>query len=75
MYVKSGSLGDALRVLDQITEPDVFSWTVLISSYGKSGFSEEVLNRFHQMRRAGVEPNEFTFASILPACGSLASLK
>jgi len=33
------------------------------------------LSLFHQIRRAGVETNEFMFSSVLLACRILASLK
>lgn len=33
MYTKCGSLADARRVFDQIPEPNVISWTVMIAAY------------------------------------------
>lgn len=75
MYVKCGSLVDARRVFDQMTERDVCSWTVMISGYSKHGFPEEVLVLFCQMQRAGLQPNHFTFAGVLTACTNLASVE
>jgi len=46
MYVKCGSLVDARRVFDQITERDVCSWTVMIAAYGRHGPAEEALALF-----------------------------
>jgi pentatricopeptide repeat protein len=75
MYAKCGSLVDARRVFDQMSERDVCSWTLMISAYAKNGLPQEALSIFHQMQRTGVQPNQFTFASVLPACSSLASLE
>eukprot|EP01018_Ginkgo_biloba_P011199 Gb_27469 [translate_table: standard] len=75
MYVKCGSLVDARGVFDQIPERDVFSWTVMIAAYARLGLAEEALILFRQMQRTGIEPNQFTFASIIPACTNLAALE
>eukprot|EP01018_Ginkgo_biloba_P002632 Gb_30097 [translate_table: standard] len=75
MYAKCGSLEDARRVFDQMPKRDVFSWTVMISAYSSQGFSEEALSLYHQMQRIGVQPNQFTFASVLPACSNLPALQ
>eukprot|EP01018_Ginkgo_biloba_P000442 Gb_36920 [translate_table: standard] len=75
MYVKCGSLVDARGVFDQMPKRDVFSWTVMVGAYARHGFSKQALTLFYQMPRAGIQPNHFTFASVLPACSNLAVLK
>eukprot|EP01018_Ginkgo_biloba_P004457 Gb_36628 [translate_table: standard] len=75
MYAKCGSLVDARRVFDQMPRRDVFSWTVMISAYTRHGLAEESLTLFHQMQRTDIQPNHFTFASVLPACANLAALE
>eukprot|EP01018_Ginkgo_biloba_P001833 Gb_01327 [translate_table: standard] len=75
MYAKCGSLADARRVFDQMSERDVFSWAVMIAACGRRGFTEEALTLFNEMKRTGFEPEQFTFASVLPACTNLARLK
>eukprot|EP01018_Ginkgo_biloba_P003562 Gb_16895 [translate_table: standard] len=75
MYAKCGSLVEARRIFDQMVERDVFSWTVMIKSYATHGFAEEALSLFHEMLRTGIQPNKFTFASVLPACANLAALQ
>eukprot|EP01018_Ginkgo_biloba_P002746 Gb_11039 [translate_table: standard] len=74
MYAKCGSLVDAHRVFDEMPKRDVRSWSVLIAAYSRHGFAEEALTLFHQMQKTEIQPNEFTFASVLPACANLASL-
>eukprot|EP01018_Ginkgo_biloba_P013192 Gb_32452 [translate_table: standard] len=75
MYTKCGSLVDARRVFDDMTKRDAFSWTVMIAAYSKHGLADEALRLFHQMQRTDVQPNHFTYASILPACADLADLQ
>eukprot|EP01018_Ginkgo_biloba_P019599 Gb_25046 [translate_table: standard] len=75
MYSKCGSLVDARRVLDQMSERNVVSWTTMIAAYARHGFADEALKLFHEMQQAGVQPNQYTFASVLPACASLASME
>eukprot|EP01018_Ginkgo_biloba_P027695 Gb_25125 [translate_table: standard] len=73
MYAKCGSLMDARRFLNKMPEQNVVSWTAVIAAYAKHGHAEEALKLFYQMRRTGIQPNQFTFASILPACANLAT--
>eukprot|EP01018_Ginkgo_biloba_P003212 Gb_06361 [translate_table: standard] len=75
MYVKCGNLEEARRVFDRMHKRDVFSWTVMISAYSGHGFYEEALTLFRQMQRTGTQPNQLTFASVLPACANLAALE
>eukprot|EP01018_Ginkgo_biloba_P018551 Gb_27291 [translate_table: standard] len=75
MYAKSRNLVDARRVFDQMSNRDVLSWTVMIAAYTRQGLAEEALALFYQMQQTGIQPNEFTFASVIPACANLASLE
>eukprot|EP01018_Ginkgo_biloba_P025873 Gb_41753 [translate_table: standard] len=75
MYAKCGSLVNARKVFDEMPQRDVCSWTVMIAAYSRDGFAEEALALFRQMQRTGVQPNEFTFASVLPAYANLAALE
>eukprot|EP01018_Ginkgo_biloba_P031792 Gb_15843 [translate_table: standard] len=75
MYAKCGSLVEARRVFDQMPKRNVVSWTVMIAAYAKHGYSVDALALFHQMQHSGVQPNQFTFASVLPACANLVALK
>eukprot|EP01018_Ginkgo_biloba_P001634 Gb_19896 [translate_table: standard] len=75
MYSKCGTLADARKVFDQMPERNVFSWTIMIGAYARhEPPDEEALTLFHQMQRTGIQPNQFTFASVLPACGNLEDL-
>eukprot|EP01018_Ginkgo_biloba_P002453 Gb_38938 [translate_table: standard] len=75
MYAKCGSLQNARQVFDKLPEPDMISWNALISGYAQHGFYKDVLSHFLQMTRAGMKPNQFTFASVLSTCANLAILQ
>eukprot|EP01018_Ginkgo_biloba_P011139 Gb_03380 [translate_table: standard] len=75
LYAKCGNVDDARRVFDRMVERDVFSWTVMIAACSRHGLAEEALTLFYNMQRGGIQPNEFTFASILPVCENLATVK
>eukprot|EP01018_Ginkgo_biloba_P034728 Gb_12554 [translate_table: standard] len=75
MYAKCGSLVEARSVLDQMAERNVVSWTLMIAAYSRHGCAKEALTMFSQMQLAGIQPNQFTFAGVLPACANLESLK
>eukprot|EP01018_Ginkgo_biloba_P001220 Gb_33294 [translate_table: standard] len=75
IYAKCGSLVDACRIFDQMPERNVVSWTVMIAAYSRHGCAEQALKLFHQMQKAGIQPDQFTFAGVLRACADLAALK
>eukprot|EP01018_Ginkgo_biloba_P012920 Gb_21941 [translate_table: standard] len=75
MYAKCGSLVGARRVFDDMPKRDVISWTVMIATYSRNGCAEEALTLFNQMQQARIQPNQFTFASVLPACAKFAALE
>eukprot|EP01018_Ginkgo_biloba_P001352 Gb_05293 [translate_table: standard] len=75
IYAKYGSLFEARRVLDQMTIRNVISWTAMIAAYARHGHGEEALTLFYKMQQTNIQPNQFTFASVLPACANLAIVK
>lgn len=75
MYVKFGLLDEARQLFDAMPEPNVVSWTTMISAYTSCNFHERALQLFTMMHRAGVRANMYTFSSILRACDGLNSLQ
>eukprot|EP00253_Pinus_taeda_P001239 PITA_01239 len=75
MYAKCGRLVDAHRFFDQMPQRDVVSWTVMIAAYSRHGHGREALAMFYQMKREGIQADEFTFVCVLLACSSLGSLE
>eukprot|EP01018_Ginkgo_biloba_P013169 Gb_21054 [translate_table: standard] len=75
MYAKCGSLVDACLVFNDMPKRDSYSWTVMIAAYCRHGFSREALALYYQMQQTGIQPNEFTFASVLSACANMSALE
>ncbi|XP_057837438.2 pentatricopeptide repeat-containing protein At3g24000, mitochondrial-like [Cryptomeria japonica] len=75
MYVKCGSLDDARTVFDQMNERDSVSWNTIIAAYRRHGYPHEAVTLFYQMQRAGLQPDQFTFASVIPACAKMGALE
>ncbi|KAK7317847.1 hypothetical protein RJT34_02419 [Clitoria ternatea] len=68
LYSKCCRFGYARKLVDQSSEPDLVSWSSLISGYVQNGFGQEALLLFNEMCVTGVKCNEFTFPSVLKAC-------
>ncbi|VFQ63301.1 unnamed protein product [Cuscuta campestris] len=73
LYSKSGRRSDAIRIFQSIPNPNVVSWTCLISTFHDSTLS------FHHflsmLRRPGrLFPNHRTLSALLKTCASLSAL-
>ncbi|KAK9921789.1 hypothetical protein M0R45_030285 [Rubus argutus] len=68
LYNNCDCLDDARRVLDEMPQRNVVSWTAMISAYSKRGYASQATNLFLQMLRSGTKPNQFTFATVLTSC-------
>ncbi|XP_057837804.1 pentatricopeptide repeat-containing protein At3g09040, mitochondrial-like [Cryptomeria japonica] len=75
MYVKCRSLENARKVFDHIKKRDTVSWNTIIAAYGRHGCPHEAVTLFHQMQETGLQPDQFTFASVLPACAKIGALE
>ncbi|KAK9275535.1 hypothetical protein L1049_022802 [Liquidambar formosana] len=73
MYSKCGMADAALKVFGRIKDPDIVSWSAMISCLGQQGKSQEA-ELFHLMRHAGVRPNQFTLSSLVSAATDLGDL-
>ncbi|KAJ1295075.1 hypothetical protein BS78_01G196400 [Paspalum vaginatum] len=76
MYAKSGDLENASRAVK--IDPggwNVVSGTSLIDGYIETDCVEEALETYTELQRQGVEPNEFTFSSMIKGCAMQALLE
>ncbi|PON65350.1 Mitogen-activated protein kinase kinase kinase [Trema orientale] len=73
----------ARQVFDEMREPNCFSWNTIIRGLAESSVDDEeaqqplgALLLFRQMVSVGsVEPNQFTFPSVLKACARTGSVE
>ncbi|GAV72278.1 PPR domain-containing protein/PPR_2 domain-containing protein [Cephalotus follicularis] len=71
MYSRSGVFCDGLKVFDEITDRNIFSWTLIISSAVHGGEFGLGLEMYLGMTRGGLVPNEFAIGSAMKGCASL----
>ncbi|XP_008783105.2 pentatricopeptide repeat-containing protein At3g02330, mitochondrial [Phoenix dactylifera] len=74
MYGKCKALTDACDIFEEMDRRDAVSWNAIITALEQNGQYEETLAHFSQMLRCGMEPDEFTYGSVLKACAGLQSL-
>ncbi|ESQ44886.1 hypothetical protein EUTSA_v10011046mg [Eutrema salsugineum] len=68
MYAKCGSVREAIKVFESLKNPDVISWTAMISGYAQHGMAMEALEVFRKMELVFPKPNSVTFLCLLFAC-------
>lgn len=61
LYNKCRCLDDARRVLDEMPERNVVSWTAMISGYSQRGYASEALHLFVEMLMSGTFSLSFFF--------------
>ncbi|GAB2220630.1 hypothetical protein Droror1_Dr00008292 [Drosera rotundifolia] len=75
MYCKCRSIRYAENIFRRMIRKNIFSWTAMVVGYGQNGFSEEAIMIFCEMQKNRIEPDEFTFGSVISSCANLASLE
>ncbi|KAJ8440619.1 hypothetical protein Cgig2_031036 [Carnegiea gigantea] len=75
-YARCGNLDEARKLFQLMPSKNVISWTTMIAGYSQNGQYVNALNMFLSMEmEEGLEPNEVTLASVLPACANLGALE
>ena len=65
---KNGDLGYALQVFDTIPHPDAFIYNTIMRGYLQYQLPRNCIHLYSQMLQDSVEPNRFTFPSVIRAC-------
>ncbi|KAA3459743.1 pentatricopeptide repeat-containing protein [Gossypium australe] len=60
---------------DRMPRRNLVSWAAMIAGYAQSGYSEEALRLFVDMKRDGERLNRSSFASALSTCAHIAALE
>lgn len=68
MHAKCGNMEEACRVFNEIPEPDVFSYSALITGLASHGYGIRALEIFSRMQAENIEPDHITFVGVLNAC-------
>ncbi|XAR51465.1 hypothetical protein NMG60_11006098 [Bertholletia excelsa] len=75
MYSRcEGGMTSALKIFGRTLVPNIISWTAVIAGCLQNKHNEEAIGFYKNMLRQGVTDNDFSFATILSACGNMANL-
>ncbi|KAI3704686.1 hypothetical protein L1987_74913 [Smallanthus sonchifolius] len=73
-YCDSDDLRRAHQLFDKMTNPDLRSWTVLISAYTRRGCEKEAKNVYTQLRDREIQPDKLVLLSFVKACATSGDL-
>ena len=68
-YSTFSLLVDAHVVTENSNILNPLPWNLLISAYVRNGLSQKALSAYKQMVSKGIRPDNFTYPSVLKACG------
>ena len=68
MYAKCGEIENAVNVFKNMVKNDLVSWNTIIGGLAVHGHASDALGFFHEMIKAGVQPDSVTFIGVLCAC-------
>ncbi|OEL32709.1 Pentatricopeptide repeat-containing protein [Dichanthelium oligosanthes] len=75
-YTRSGHIDAAEKLFEEMPEKNVVSWTAMVSGYAQNGRHEQAVETFLEMwEKEGVQPNELTVSSVLPACAAVGAME
>ncbi|XP_061366149.1 pentatricopeptide repeat-containing protein At1g71490 [Gastrolobium bilobum] len=70
-YTNVNLLVDAHIVTENSNSLNPLHWNMLISSYVRNGLFVEALSAYKKMLNKQIKPDDFTYPSVLKACGEL----
>ncbi|EEF49272.1 pentatricopeptide repeat-containing protein At1g20230 [Ricinus communis] len=72
--LNSGDLKRALYLFDKIPEPDLRTWTILISGHTQHGFPKKAIDIYSTLLSRNVRPDKFVLLSVAKACAASGDL-
>lgn len=75
LYLTCGRIGSARHVFDEIPDPTVIMWNLMIRAYAWNGPFEASVDLYSQMCISGTVPTKFTFPFVLKACSSFNAIE
>ena len=74
-HVRLGQMRRARAIFEEMQDKTIFSWTAIVSGYARIGCYADALEFFRRMQMVGIEPDEISLVSVLPACAQLGALE
>lgn len=73
--LRCGMINDSRQLFYNMQEKDSISWTTMITGFAQNGLNKEAIDLFREMRLENFEMDQYTFGSVLTACGGLLALQ
>ncbi|KAK7262976.1 hypothetical protein RJT34_30559 [Clitoria ternatea] len=73
--MRCGRIEDSRQLFCDMHEKDSISWTAMIAGFTQNGFDREAIDLFREMRLENLKMDQFTFGSVLTACGGVVALR
>ncbi|KAK9191520.1 hypothetical protein WN943_020133 [Citrus x changshan-huyou] len=73
--LRRGLVEESRRLFRGMKDKDSISWTTMITGLMQNGLEREAIDLFREMRLEGLAMDQFTFGSVLTACGGLLALE
>ncbi|KAK7283016.1 hypothetical protein RIF29_12211 [Crotalaria pallida] len=74
-HARLGQMEGARELFDEMPCRTIVSWTTMITGYCRIGCYADALGIFREMQMSGIEPDEISVISVLPACAQLGALE
>ncbi|CAO2813208.1 unnamed protein product [Amaranthus hypochondriacus] len=68
LYVKCSDIGAAHKYFLTTQKENVVLWNVMLVAYGQIGNLTEAYHMFSRMQMKGLEPNQYTYPSMIRTC-------
>ncbi|PON46942.1 DYW domain containing protein [Parasponia andersonii] len=75
MYAKCEQVNASKKIFDGLDAKNLVLWNAMLGGYAHNGHAFEVIELFSKMKECGLQPDEFTYTSILSACACLEFLE
>ncbi|TXG56716.1 hypothetical protein EZV62_018029 [Acer yangbiense] len=73
--LRCGLIEESKRLFIDMKEKDSISWTTMITGLTQNGLEREAVDLLREMRLEGLAMDQYTFGSVLTACGGLLALE
>ncbi|MCO5577859.1 hypothetical protein L7F22_031694 [Adiantum nelumboides] len=70
LYTALGHLPEARNAFNQVTRPNLCSWSAIVAGYARIGDAPKTLELYQRMKHYGVKPNNEVFLCMLKVCSS-----
>lgn len=67
-YGKNGFVQEAARIFTMIYNPDIITWSSMVSSLAYLGHAKNAIHLFERMLQQGIQPDGVAFLGVLSAC-------